>query len=122
MKDCIFCKIINGDIPSKRVYEDDKVIAIMDINPVCDGHVLIIPKEHVTDYTGLSSDLVAHINDVASKIGPMLMEKLDTTRLTMAVNYGDAQEVKHFHLHLMPNYLHNKGEKNVDEVYELITK
>lgn len=122
MKDCIFCKIINGDIPSKRVYEDDKVIAIMDINPVCDGHVLIIPKEHVTDYTGLSNDLVAHINDVASKIGPMLMEKLDTTRLTMAVNYGDAQEVKHFHLHLMPNYLHNKGEKNVDEVYELITK
>ena len=48
--DCIFCKIINGEIPSKRVYEDDKVIAILDVNPVVDGHTLVIPKKHIKDY------------------------------------------------------------------------
>ena len=56
MNDCIFCKIVNGEIPSKKVYEDDNVIAIMDVNPKVDGHTLVIPKKHVREYTDLTDE------------------------------------------------------------------
>lgn len=121
MNDCIFCKIIKGEIPSKKIYEDDVVSVIMDINPKVDGHVLVIPKTHVTDYTELSDELLKHIYKVAKELTPTLMDKLNATALTFVVNYGDSQEVKHFHLHLLPNYLVKDGcEKTVDEVYEII--
>ncbi len=121
MNDCIFCKIINGEIPSKKIYDDDKVVVIMDANPQVDGHVLVIPKEHITDYTGLSSELLAHINQVARDLAPKLMSKLDAKALTFVVNYGESQAVKHFHLHLIPDYLiKEKSEKTIDEVYEII--
>lgn len=120
MNDCIFCKIINGEIPSNRIYEDDKVIAIMDVNPVVDGHVLIIPKKHYEDFNALDDEITAHIHNVAKKLIPELMKKLGSTALTQTVNYGDSQVVKHFHLHLLPNYSIKKAEKSVDEVYEIL--
>ena len=122
MENCIFCKIMNGEIPSKKIYEDDVVFVIMDINPVVDGHVLVIPKVHRTDYTELTKEEVCHIYDVANKLTPMLLEKLNATSMTFTVNYGDAQMVKHFHLHLLPNYNIKDKEKSVDEVYEILTK
>ncbi len=120
MKECIFCKIINNEIPSKKLYEDDKVIAIMDVNPVVDGHVLIIPKKHVTDFTELDDELLHHIHEVAKELSSKLMNKLDSKALTLAVNYGESQVVKHFHLHLLPNY--NKKEKTmeIEKVYEIL--
>ena len=63
MDNCIFCKIIKGEIPSKKLYEDDKVVIIMDINPVVDGHVLVIPKEHIVDYTEMPDDLKEAMNE-----------------------------------------------------------
>ena len=122
MENCIFCKILNGEIPSKKVYEDDVVIVIMDVNPIVDGHVLVIPKNHRTDYTLLTKEEVIHIYEVANKLTPMLLEKLNATSMTFTVNYGDAQAVKHFHLHLLPNYSIKDKEKTVDEVYEILTK
>ena len=118
--DCIFCKIINGDIPSKKVYEDDKVFAIMDINPVVDGHVLVIPKNHVSDFTELDNNLILHIYEVAKKLSKRLMDKLDAKAFTFSVNYGDSQMVKHFHLHLLPDYSVKEVSKSVDEIYEII--
>ena len=120
MNECIFCKIMNGEIPSKVVYEDDKVKAIMDINPVVDGHVLVIPKEHVTDYTEMDDELVCHISKVAKDLGKRIMTKLNSKGLTMTVNYGDAQEVKHYHLHLLPDYHISKASKDVSEVYDIL--
>lgn len=121
MNDCIFCKIIKGEIPSKKIYEDDKVVVIMDVNPQTDGHVLVLPKEHVADYTLVDDELLKHINEVAKKMVPHLMEKLEAKALTFVVNYGDSQAVKHFHLHLIPDYLvKQKSEKSLDEVYEII--
>lgn len=121
MDDCIFCKIIKGEIPSKKIYEDDKVVVIMDANPQVDGHVLVIPKEHVTDYTGLDDTLLSHINMVARKIAPTLMQKLGSKAMTFVVNYGASQVVKHFHLHLIPDYLvKEKSDKSLDEVYDII--
>ena len=120
MENCIFCKILKGEIPSKKIYEDDKVIVIMDVNPVVDGHVLVIPKEHRTDFTELTQDEVTHIYGVANKLTPILMGKLGATSMTFTVNYGDAQAVKHFHLHLLPDYSIKEKSRTVEEVYEII--
>ena len=120
--DCVFCKIINGEIPGKKIYEDDKVIAILDINPVVDGHTMIIPKEHKEDYTELDKDLILHIYDVADKLCKELMSKLGSKGMTFTVNYGDSQQVKHFHFHLLPDYSLKDKEKEIDEVFEILTK
>ena len=120
--DCIFCKILNGEIPSKKIYEDDKVIAILDVNPVVDGHTLIIPKKHVIDYTKLDKDLLIHIYDVANKLTKDIMNKLNSKGMTFTVNYGDSQLVKHFHLHLLPDYQIKDKEMEIDEVFEILTK
>lgn len=118
--DCIFCKIVKGEIPTKKIYEDEKIIIIMDVNPMVDGHVLVIPKEHYTDFTNLDDAINNHIHGVCKKIIPDLMKKLGSKGLTQAVNYGDSQAVKHFHLHLLPDYGLKKSEKSIDEVYEII--
>lgn len=120
MNDCIFCKILRGEIPSKKLYEDDKVIVIMDVNPKVDGHALVIPKEHVTDFMEISDELLTHIYEVAREVSKKLMSKLNATALTLGVNYGDSQVVKHFHMHLLPNYEVSSAGKNVEEVYNIL--
>lgn len=120
MNECIFCKIINGDIPSKKLYEDDKVLVILDVNPKVDGHSLVIPKEHVTDFMEISDELLSHVYKVAREVSKTLMTKLDATALTLGVNYGDSQVVKHFHLHLLPNYEIKKASMSLDEVYSIL--
>lgn len=120
MNECIFCKIIEGEIPSKKLYEDDKVIVIMDVNPVVDGHSLIIPKVHVTDFKEMTPELIAHVYSVASEITDMLMDKLGAKGLTLGVNYGETQVVKHFHMHLLPDYTIKEKSRSVDEVYEIL--
>lgn len=120
MNDCIFCKIINGDIPSKKLYEDDKVLVILDVNPKVDGHSLVIPKEHVTDFMEISDELLNHVYKVAREVSKTLMSKLGATALTLGVNYGDSQVVKHFHLHLLPNYEIKKASMSLDEVYSIL--
>ena len=121
--DCIFCKIINGDLPSKKLYEDDQVIAIMDAFPTVEGHVLIIPKIHYSDFTELPQEVSIHIQNVATKLTHQLIEKLKSHSMTFSVNYGTAQIVKHYHQHLLPNlHDHKIPEKSVDEIFATITK
>lgn len=120
MNECIFCKIINGDIPSKKLYEDDKVIVIMDVNPKVDGHSLVIPKEHVVDFMEISDELLTHVYKVAREVSSKLMTKLDASAITLGVNYGDSQVVKHFHLHLLPNYEIKEASMTLDEVYNIL--
>ncbi len=122
MKDCLFCKIINGEIPSKKIFEDEKVVVIMDVNPAVDGHLLVIPKKHVTDFTELSDDLLIHINKVAKEISQDVMKKLNAKALSFCVNYGESQIIKHFHLHVLPNYHKKAKSLSIDEVYEIIKK
>ena len=102
--DCIFCKIIKGEIPSYKIYEDDKIMAFLDINPYAPGHTLIIPKEHTLDITTIPSDTLNHIMDKASDIAKLVTEKLDAPGFTFIQNNGFVQEVKHFHLHMIPKY------------------
>lgn len=120
MNECIFCKIINGEIPSKKIYEDDKVIVIMDINPVVDGHCLIIPKEHIVDFVSMEDELYKYIFNTAKEMTKKIMKKLNSKGMTLTINYGDCQEVKHFHLHLLPDYNLKNKNKSVDEVFNIL--
>lgn len=119
--DCVFCKIINGEIPSKKIFEDEKVIVFMDANPTVDGHCLLVPKKHYTDYKELDDDITLHMHKIQKNIADMLMKKLNATAISFSMNYGESQVVKHVHLHILPNLLIKKGpEKTIDEIYSII--
>ena len=101
--DCLFCKIINGDIPSAKVYEDETVFAFRDIEPQAPVHILIIPKQHIksaAEITPENSAVVAHIFEVAAKIAD---DEGLTDGYRIVNNCGDSagQTVKHLHFHLM---------------------
>ena len=101
--DCIFCKIIAGEIPSSKVYEDDKIFAFRDINPQAPVHVLVIPKLHVAcadEITEANSDIVAHI---FAKIPAIAKEAGATNGYRVITNCGEdgAQTVKHLHFHVL---------------------
>lgn len=117
--DCIFCKIIDGSIPSYKIYEDELVLAFLDTNPDSAGHTLIVPKEHYQDLTSIDEITLNHIMSVAKILKLKLEEKLNCDGLTLVQNNGAIQEVKHFHLHLKPYY---KEKRNIDieEVYNLL--
>lgn len=101
--DCIFCKIVNGEIPSNKAYEDDKVLAFYDLEPQAPVHILIIPKGHIAcaaDITPENSAVIAHIFEVAAIIAK---EKGLDDGFRIVNNCGDSagQTVKHIHFHLM---------------------
>ena len=115
----IFCKIVKGEIPSKTIYEDDKVLVILDVNPRGNGHSLIIPKKHYKDLYDIDNETLIHIFSVAKKIGDMLEDKLHCNGITLEQNNGICQEVKHFHLHVIPRYKYD-DIIDVDEVYNIL--
>lgn len=122
MKDCLFCKINNGDIPSKKLYENDYVFVIMDLHPVSNGHLLIIPKKHFTDFTELDNETLSHINETSKLMKDLIYKKLNAVGLKICVNYGTAQEIKHYHMHLIPVYKNKETIKDLDEIYNKLTK
>lgn len=118
--DCIFCKIIKGEIPCYKVYEDDLVLAFLDVNPKTNGHTLIIPKQHTLDLTSIDNNTLLHIMEVARKLSKILEEKLDSVGITLIQNNGAPQEVKHFHLHLIPTYKEEQPIKDIADIHKKI--
>ncbi len=118
----IFCKIVNGEVPSYTLYEDDIVKVFLDANPDMNGHTLIIPKKHYLNLYDIDNDTLIHIMKTARKIGRMLEEKLSADGLTLVQNNGEIQEVKHYHLHLRPQYKNKPKLLSIEEVYEILTK
>lgn len=116
----IFCKIINNEVPSYKIYEDDIVIAFLDVNPLVNGHTLIVPKKHYKDLYDLDNETFIHIVDVARKIGPLLEEKLNADGITLVQNNGLYQEVKHFHLHVRPQYKEKQMLLPIEKIYNTI--
>jgi histidine triad (HIT) family protein len=103
---CIFCQIRDGQIPSTRVYEDAKTLAFMDVNPVNDGHLLVIPKAHVETIFDISPvDLVA-VSTTAKKVAEAIRQALHADGLNLFQSNGPAasQVVPHFHLHVIPRW------------------
>ena len=104
--DCIFCKIANGEIPSKTVYEDEMFRAILDLGPATKGHTLILPKEHADNLFELSEETAKAVLPVAKKIAAKLQANLKCDGLNLVQNNGEVagQTVMHFHLHMIPRY------------------
>lgn len=118
MKECIFCKILNGEIPSKKVYEDELVFVIMDIEPSANGHMLVIPKKHYVDFTELDNEILLHINKVAKEMTKLIHDKLNADGVRLVNNYGLYQVVKHYHLHIIPAYKQKQDIVSIDEIYD----
>lgn len=115
MEDCIFCKIIKGEIPSMTIYEDDIVKVFLDINPTTNGDTLIVPKKHIENMLDLDDKTLSHIHKISKDIYSVLKEKLNIDGLTLVQNNFYGQEIKHYHVHLIPRY------KN-DDVKQLSNK
>jgi histidine triad (HIT) family protein len=106
--DCLFCKIVAGEIPSNTIYEDDIVKVFLDISPYSNGHCLVVPKKHFQDLEDIDLETLNHINMVSKKLYPELKAKLNCEGLTRVQNNGLGQDVKHYHLHLIPRYAEDK--------------
>lgn len=104
MDDCIFCKIVKGEIPCFKIYENDKVLAFADINPILNGHSLIIPKTHAADIWEITPDELTAIHLAAHKLAAAMKEALNPAGIACLQLNGRAvnQVVMHYHFHLIP--------------------
>jgi histidine triad (HIT) family protein len=104
--ECLFCKIIAGDVPSRKVYDDDHVYAFLDIFPASRGHTLVIPKEHVVDILDSHGDIYAQVAQGAHHVAGLLKEKLNCDGITVLQANREAgwQTVFHLHMHVIPRW------------------
>ena len=104
--DCIFCKIVRGEIPSSNVYTNDKVIAFLDVNPVNKGHVLIVPKEHYETLLDIPDNIVKELLVIAKRIGKSARKALKAGGFNVGMNNFPAagQVVFHSHIHIVPRF------------------
>lgn len=102
--DCLFCKIIAGEIPSHKVYENDRVFAFLDINPVSEGHTLVIPKAHATDLAAGSVEDAQALMEAIHLLAPKIVQAMGGDGYNLGMNHGESagQIVMHTHLHIMP--------------------
>ncbi len=105
-EDCIFCKIVAGELPAEVVQEDEQTIAFMDINPWTRGHALVIPRSHSKDLLEVSDEDLAHTASAAGRLAARMRERLgaDGVNLLNATGAAAWQTVFHFHLHVIPRY------------------
>ncbi|SFA79944.1 MULTISPECIES: HIT family protein [unclassified Bacillus (in: firmicutes)] len=110
MSDCIFCKIVNGDIPASKVFENEHVVAFLDISQVTKGHTLVIPKVHKENIYELTPEIARNIYEVVPQIANALKTEFNPIGMNTINNNGEdaGQSVFHFHLHLIPRY--GKGD------------
>ena len=106
MPDCIFCKIVRGELPSYKVYEDENTLAFLDINPVNPGHTLVIPKKHTTDIFEIEDGEWDAVMGVVRRVSHALEKSLRPTGINLAMNNrsGAGQVVFHAHVHIMPRF------------------
>lgn len=131
-EDCVFCKIISGEIPSKTIYEDDDFKVIFDIAPATRGHAIIIPKKHVTDIFQISDEMASEIYLLAKRLAEAFKEVFHYDGFNILQNNGKlaGQTIFHLHMHLIPRYSDDEvcirwpqGQmvENADEMIEQIT-
>ena len=107
MADCIFCKIVAGELPAAVVGSDERVLAFLDINPATRGHTLVIPRAHVEDIHEIDSEDLAAATALAQRIAGRVRERLGADGVNLLHSSGSAawQTVFHFHIHVIPRYL-----------------
>lgn len=112
-KNCVFCKISNKVIPSTIIYEDDDVLAFLDISPVTYGHTLVIPKKHYDSFLSCPKETLHKCFDLAQRIGQVQIKQLGAKGVNILTNCYEAasQAIPHFHIHVIPRYEANDGFK-----------
>ena len=108
---CIFCKIVAGQVPCTKLYEDEDVLAFLDINPVTYGHTLVISKEHYSTFLSTPKAIMNKVMNVAQRIGQVQIEQLGAKGANILINSYEAagQVVPHFHVHVIPRYTAKDG-------------
>jgi histidine triad (HIT) family protein len=108
---CIFCKIVRGDIPCAKVFENEHVLAFLDISQVTKGHTLVIPKVHKKDLYELTPEIAGHLFEAVPGIAQAIKEQFEPAGLNILNNNGEAagQTVFHYHMHLLPRYGEGDG-------------
>lgn len=109
---CIFCKIISGEIPSYKVYEDEKTLAFLDIKPINLGHTLVVPKNHYANLSEIPETELSNLILIVKKVAVLLAEKLNFSDYTISENNGPlaGQSVPHIHFHIIPRFQDDKLE------------
>lgn len=120
MKDCLFCKIIKGEIPSYKVYEDDYTLAFLDINPEGMGHTLVIPKKHFDNYNDIDMKTIEHVNNAGKIVFNKIKDNLKPDGIRLVQNNGIIQDVLHYHLHIVPVY--KEDRENKDDFHDILKK
>lgn len=133
MSDCIFCKIINKEIPGKIVYEDDVCMAFLDLSQATYGHTLVISKKHYANILEVDDETLAHVMKVVKNLANQIVEKLDAKGVNVLTNTNEVagQTVHHFHVHILPRYdekelkiefTDHSQDVDLDEIYQKIVK
>jgi len=104
---CVFCKIVAGEIPSEKIYEDDDILAFLDVTPINAGHALVIPKKHYENLFDLPDDILKKISIKLRDLGKAVKEGVEAEGLNIGMNNREAagQLVPHAHFHLIPRYV-----------------
>lgn len=108
---CLFCQIIKKEIPAEIIYEDEKSIAILDINPRSLGHLMVLPKTHWENILELKDEEVEPLFQTVKKMTELLNKKLAPAGFTIGINHGkvSGQTIDHLHIHIIPRYLNDGG-------------
>ena len=109
MKDCLFCKLVNNEIPSLRVYEDDNTIAFMELNPSAPGHVMVILKKHGNNILEYSPEELGKLMGTVQRVAKKIEKALDPDSITIGINHKERRGVPHLHVHLIPRWENDKG-------------
>ena len=111
MEKDIFCRIVDGEIPCYKVFEDEEVLAFLDISQVSKGHTLVIPKKHYDTFLAVDKEIMHHVMDVAQRIGQVAVKLLGARGVNILTNCYEAagQTVPHFHVHVIPRYDGSEG-------------
>jgi len=104
--DCIFCKIVKGELPSTKIYENDKIYAFLDLKPVAKGHTLVIPKKHGVNVFDLGEEDWLALSEATKKLAPAIKEAAQAEGVNIASSNGEAagQVVMHAHTHIIPRF------------------
>ena len=118
--ECIFCNIIKKDIKSFTIYEDKIISVILDINPSSNGHILILTKKHYTNIEDIDLETLNHINVITKKMYKHLRKKLNADGVTITQNNELGQDIKHYHVHLIPRYKDKQDIIDLNNIYETL--
>jgi len=102
--DCIFCKIVKGDLPSNLIYEDNLIMCFLTIEPINEGHVLIIPKSHYLDTDEIPTEVVTSMMVLSKRIVKVIKEKYSPDGYSVMQNGGEFNDIGHYHMHVFPRY------------------